>query len=94
VLFKQAKNDENQAQITALADTWQWSKRRYDDGYPMVMTPLKEIEGESGKLLIQKLLLQGLDDRPNGLGSWFRAPVLPSIHRLERHANTVCKVFL
>ncbi|OFX15938.1 MAG: hypothetical protein A2Z18_00030 [Armatimonadetes bacterium RBG_16_58_9] len=31
VLFKQAKKDENQAQITAFTDTWQWSKRRYDE---------------------------------------------------------------
>ena len=31
VLFKQAKRDENQAQITAFTDTWQWSKRRYDE---------------------------------------------------------------
>jgi site-specific DNA-methyltransferase (adenine-specific) len=27
VLFKQARKDENQAQITAFTDTWQWSKR-------------------------------------------------------------------
>ncbi|HUV04526.1 MAG TPA: site-specific DNA-methyltransferase [Armatimonadota bacterium] len=31
VLFKQAKKDENQAQITAFTDTWQWSKRRYEE---------------------------------------------------------------
>ena len=31
VLFKQAKKDENQAQITAFTDTWLWSKRRYDE---------------------------------------------------------------
>jgi len=31
VLFKQAKRDENQAQITAFTDTWQWSKKRYDE---------------------------------------------------------------
>jgi DNA modification methylase len=31
VLFKQAKRDENQAQITAFTDTWQWSKRRYEE---------------------------------------------------------------
>jgi site-specific DNA-methyltransferase (adenine-specific) len=31
VLFKQAKKDENQAQITAFSDTWQWSKRRYEE---------------------------------------------------------------
>ena len=31
VLFKQAKKDENQAQITAFTDTWEWSKRRYDE---------------------------------------------------------------
>jgi len=31
VLFKQAKKDENQAQITAFTDTWQWSKRHYQD---------------------------------------------------------------
>ncbi len=31
VLFKQAKKDENQAQITAFTDTWQWSKRHYDE---------------------------------------------------------------
>ena len=31
VLFKQAKKDENQAQITAFTDTWQWSKRYYDE---------------------------------------------------------------
>jgi len=31
VLFKQAKRDENQAQITAFSDTWRWSKRRYDE---------------------------------------------------------------
>jgi len=30
VLFKQAKKDENQAQITAFTDTWQWSKARYE----------------------------------------------------------------
>jgi len=31
VLFRQAKRDENQAQITAFTDTWQWSKRRYQE---------------------------------------------------------------
>ena len=31
VLFKQAKKDENQAQITAFTDTWQWSKRHYEE---------------------------------------------------------------
>ena len=31
VLFKQAKKDENQAQITAFTDTWNWHKRTYDD---------------------------------------------------------------
>jgi len=31
VLFKQAKKDENQAQIVAFEDTWQWSKLRYDE---------------------------------------------------------------
>ncbi|MDO8585869.1 MAG: DNA methyltransferase [Armatimonadota bacterium] len=31
VLFKQAKRDENQAQIAAFSDTWQWSKRRYEE---------------------------------------------------------------
>ena len=31
VLFKQAKRDENQAQITAFTDTWQWSKLRYEE---------------------------------------------------------------
>jgi len=31
VLFKQARKDENQAQIMAFTDTWQWSKRRYDE---------------------------------------------------------------
>jgi 16S rRNA G966 N2-methylase RsmD len=30
VLFKQAKKDENQAQITAFTDTWQWSKLTYE----------------------------------------------------------------
>ena len=29
VLFKQAKKDENQAQITAFTDTWQWSKLQW-----------------------------------------------------------------
>ncbi len=31
VLFQQAKRDENQAQITAFTDTWQWSKRHYEE---------------------------------------------------------------
>ena len=31
VLFKQAKRDENQAQITAFSDTWQWSKKHYQE---------------------------------------------------------------
>jgi len=31
VLFKQARKDENQAQITAFTDTWQWSKRTYQE---------------------------------------------------------------
>ena len=31
VLFKQAARDENQAQIVAFEDTWQWSKLRYDE---------------------------------------------------------------
>jgi len=31
VLFKQAKKDENQAQIVAFEDTWQWSRRRYEE---------------------------------------------------------------
>jgi len=31
VLFKQAKKDENQAQITAFEDTWRWSKRHYEE---------------------------------------------------------------
>ncbi len=31
VLFKQAKKDENHAQITAFTDTWQWSKRSYEE---------------------------------------------------------------
>jgi len=31
VLFKQAKRDENQAQITAFEDTWRWSKRHYEE---------------------------------------------------------------
>lgn len=31
VLFKQAKKDENQAQITAFTDTWQWSKKHYEE---------------------------------------------------------------
>ena len=55
VLFKQAKKDENQAQITAFSDTWQWSKRRYeeffDDGrnarlFPL-MNSLHDILGQS-----------------------------------------------
>lgn len=31
VLFKQAKKDENRAQIMAFTDTWQWSKRRHEE---------------------------------------------------------------
>jgi DNA modification methylase len=31
VLFKQAKRDENQAQITAFSDTWLWSKKHYQE---------------------------------------------------------------
>ncbi|MDO8682364.1 MAG: site-specific DNA-methyltransferase [Armatimonadota bacterium] len=31
VLFRQAKKDENQAQIMAFTDTWQWSKQRYEE---------------------------------------------------------------
>ncbi|MBI3871519.1 MAG: site-specific DNA-methyltransferase [candidate division Zixibacteria bacterium] len=31
VLFKQAKRDENQAQIVAFEDTWHWSKARYQE---------------------------------------------------------------
>ncbi len=31
VLFKQAKKDDNHAQITAFTDTWQWSKRNYEE---------------------------------------------------------------
>ena len=31
VLFKQAKKDENQAQITAFTDTWEWSRSRYEE---------------------------------------------------------------
>lgn len=31
VLFKQAKKDENQAQITAFTDTWVWSKPHYEE---------------------------------------------------------------
>ena len=31
VLFKQAKKDENQAQITAFTDTWLWSTLHYQD---------------------------------------------------------------
>ncbi len=31
ILFKQAKKDENQAQITAFTDTWQWSKRHHEE---------------------------------------------------------------
>ncbi|MHB9131553.1 MAG: DNA methyltransferase [Armatimonadota bacterium] len=55
VLFKQAKKDENQAQITAFTDTWQWSKARYDEFFDdMVnarlfdlMTSLHRILGNS-----------------------------------------------
>jgi site-specific DNA-methyltransferase (adenine-specific) len=31
VLFKQAKRDENQAQMVAFEDTWQWSTQRYEE---------------------------------------------------------------
>lgn len=31
VLFKQAKKDENQAQMTAFTDTWQWSRSAYEE---------------------------------------------------------------
>ncbi|OPZ85993.1 MAG: Modification methylase BamHI [bacterium ADurb.Bin429] len=31
VLFKQAQRDENQAQIVAFEDTWQWSRRHYEE---------------------------------------------------------------
>jgi len=31
VLFKQAKKDENHAQITAFTDTWLWSKQHYQE---------------------------------------------------------------
>jgi DNA modification methylase len=31
VLFKQAKKDENQAQMEAFTDTWQWSRRHFDE---------------------------------------------------------------
>ena len=31
VLFKQAKRDENQAQMTAFTDTWLWSKKHYQE---------------------------------------------------------------
>ena len=55
VLFKQAKKDENQAQITAFTDTWQWSKRRYDEFFEdhrnarlfPLMNSLHEILGSS-----------------------------------------------
>ena len=55
VLFKQAKKDENQAQITAFTDTWEWSKRRYDEFFDdarnarlfPLMNSLHEILGSS-----------------------------------------------
>jgi site-specific DNA-methyltransferase (adenine-specific) len=55
VLFKQAKKDENQAQIVAFEDTWQWSKRHYDEFFDDVsharlfdlMTSLHRILGNS-----------------------------------------------
>ena len=55
VLFKQARKDENQAQITAFTDTWQWSKRRYQEFFdedrnkPLfsLMNSLHEILGQS-----------------------------------------------
>lgn len=55
VLFKQAKKDENQAQITAFTDTWQWSKARYDEFFDDManarlfdlMTSLHRILGNS-----------------------------------------------
>ncbi len=55
VLFKQAKSDENQAQITAFTDTWQWSKRHYDEFFDDprnarlydLMKALHEILGQS-----------------------------------------------
>ena len=31
VLFKQARSDENQAQIVAFTDSWKWSKRHYEE---------------------------------------------------------------
>ena len=55
VLFKQAKKDENQAQITAFTDTWLWSKRRYDEFFDdehnarlfPLMNSLHDILGQS-----------------------------------------------
>jgi len=55
VLFKQATKDENQAQITAFTDTWQWSKARYDEFFDDManarlfdlMTSLHRILGNS-----------------------------------------------
>ena len=55
VLFKQAKKDENQAQITAFTDTWQWSKKRYEEFFDdarnarlfPLMNSLHEILGTS-----------------------------------------------
>src|SRR5512136_158637 len=55
VLFKQARKDENQAQITAFTDTWQWSKRRYEEFFGdsrnarlfTLMNSLHEILGQS-----------------------------------------------
>ncbi len=55
VLFKQSKKDENQAQITAFTDTWQWSKKHYDEFFdnPVnarlfdLMSALHKILGQS-----------------------------------------------
>ncbi|MCG7843985.1 MAG: site-specific DNA-methyltransferase, partial [Methanomassiliicoccales archaeon] len=55
VLFKQAKKDENQAQITAFTDTWQWSKKRYEEFFDdagnarlfPLMSSLHDILGQS-----------------------------------------------
>ena len=81
VLFKHAKKDENQAQITAFTDTWQWHKRSYQDFFE---------DPRNAKLFdLMESLYRVLDGCPMMAYLMMMAPRLLELHRVLKPTGSL-----
>jgi len=81
VLFKHAKKDENQAQITAFTDTWQWHKRSYQDFFE---------DPRNAKLFdLMESLYRVLDGCPMMAYLMMMAPRLIELHRVLKPTGSL-----